>query len=272
MTGSSNVSEHQLVFVGGLHRSGTTALARALGRHDAVSAFANTGVKEDEGQHLQDVYPSARAYGGAGRFAFDPAAHLTEASPLVSRANADRLLAQWSRHWDRSAPVWVEKSPPNLIMTRFLQALYPSARFVMIIRHPVVVTLSTNRWRRTTRRARLIEHWLRAYELFAADASGNDQVLLVRYEDLVADPASVLARVGGFLRLDGPVPADSIEASRSDVYAERWREIRGSRWPWHGAAAERLIRTYADRVAAFGYDLRDLSMVGDVVRARSHDG
>ena len=30
-----------------------------------------------------------------------------------------------------SKPVLVEKSPPNLIRTRFLQALYPEARQIM---------------------------------------------------------------------------------------------------------------------------------------------
>ena len=60
---------HLLVFVGGLHRSGTTPLARALSAHPDISGFSNTGVPEDEGQHLQDVYPPAYVLGGPGRFA-----------------------------------------------------------------------------------------------------------------------------------------------------------------------------------------------------------
>jgi hypothetical protein len=104
-----------LVFVGGLHRSGTTPVTHWLGEHPSVSAFRDTGVSGDEGQHLQDVYRIAGAHGGPGRFAFDPEAHLTEFSPLVSAESRERLWASWCPHWDLSKPVLVEKSPPNLV-------------------------------------------------------------------------------------------------------------------------------------------------------------
>ena len=101
-----------------------------------VSGFSNTGVDEDEGQHLQDVMPTGQAFGGPGRFALDPASALTEASPLVSADNARRLADQWSRHWNTSRPVLLEKSPPNIVRMRFLQALFPSASFIMVCGTP----------------------------------------------------------------------------------------------------------------------------------------
>ncbi|UYM06558.1 sulfotransferase family protein [Solicola gregarius] len=262
---------HRLVFVGGLHRSGTTPLARAIGAHHSVSAFADTGVKEDEGQHLQNVYPPAREYGGAGRFALDPRAHLTEASPLVSTESADRLLEQWSSNWDDAAPVWLEKSPPNLIMTRFLQALFPEARFVVIMRHPLIVALSTSKWVGSRPLSDLMEHWLRAYELFREDARSVEHIQLVRYEELVADPSVVLGDVASFIGLDGSIPADSFDSARSDAYAERWRAMSESRLPWRSSTAQRLVATYADRVAAFGYDMGDLATTFDAARSATDD-
>ena len=64
--------EHRFVFLAGLHRSGTTLLARLLAAHPEVSGFSGTGVPADEGQHLQTVYPAAKVYGGPGRFGFAP--------------------------------------------------------------------------------------------------------------------------------------------------------------------------------------------------------
>lgn len=252
--------QHRLVFVGGLHRSGTTPLTRLLGAHQQVSTFHDTGVKEDEGQHLQDVYATAYAHGGPGRFGFAPAAHLTEESPLATPENAELLMASWSAHWDLSRPYLVEKSPPNLLMTRFFQALFPDARFVMIVRHPVVVALATRKW--TGRRmplVRLLEHSVHAHEVFLADAAHLRSLLVIKYEHLVADPTSTLAAVGDFLGLVGPISTEGLESGRSTRYQDRWEELRSSPLPWHWLE-QRWIRSRLEgRIARLGYDLDDLA-------------
>jgi len=163
------VEGHQFVFLAGLHRSGTTLLARLLAAHPEISGFSETGVPADEGQHLQSVYPAAKEYGGPGRFGFAPESHLTEDSPLVSEESARKLFEEWSPQWDRSRPLLLEKSPPNLLKTRFLQALFPGSAFVVIIRHPIPVSIPTARWRGTRRYDRLFEHWLRCHALFEED-------------------------------------------------------------------------------------------------------
>ncbi len=253
---------HQLVFVGGVHRSGTTALARLLAAHPQVSGFAHTGKTEDEGQHLQDVYPPARIHGGAGRFAFSPKAHLTEASSLATPANADRLFDGWSRYWDLACPVLVEKSPPNVVMTRFLQALFPQSRQVIVVRHPVVVALSTSRWAKRTPLVRLIEHWLAAYETFLADSPHLRAVHVVRYEHLIAEPERTLAELGGFLELDGPVPAATLERHRSDTYEAQWAQRASSSSPWARRSVAAVRARLSARIAHFGYDVTDLDFVG----------
>src|SRR6516225_3599330 len=95
---TSALEGHRFVFVAGLHRSGTTLLARLLAAHPEISGFSGTGVPADEGQHLQSVYPKDTEYGRPGRFGFAPESHLTEASHLVSEESADKLFDEWSAH------------------------------------------------------------------------------------------------------------------------------------------------------------------------------
>ena len=224
LTHAAGSNRHQLVFVGGLHRSGTTFLWRCLAEHPHVSAFANTGVPREEGQFLQTVYPTARAYGGPARFGLKPAAHLTEQSPLVSPANRARLFAEWSSFWDLDKPVLLEKSPPNLIHARFLQALFPEAFFVMIMRHPVAVSYSlARRFGKGLRMTELLRHWVVCHDLFAADRAHLERVHVVRYEAMVGDLRGTIASLHRFLGVEAhPVSGTSNPTATSATSSAGW--------------------------------------------------
>jgi hypothetical protein len=220
------VHDHRFVFLAGLHRSGTTLLARLLASHPEVSGFSGTNVPADEGQHLQSVYPVGKGWGGPGGFGFTPESHLTEESPLATEASARTLLEEWSPWWDLSRPVLLEKSPPNLLKTRFLQKLFPRSSFVVVLRHPIAVSLATAKWRRTRRYQRLVHHWLHCHELFEADRPHLERVHVIRYEELVREPESVLRGVFEFLELDPIPPSEAVEAGADERYFEQWRALK----------------------------------------------
>jgi hypothetical protein len=208
------------VFVGGLQRSGTSVLVRNVARLENCTGFKNTGVLQDEGKYLQDVYPTDHAYGGSGRYGFDPRAHLTETSNLLTPENVARLRASWHAYWDNSKTICVEKTPGNLLMTRFLQAAFPNSFFIVIKRHPVAVSMATQRWKRPSHNRavpnvsvtaihRLFEHWLHCYGIFDEDKRYLKHVYELTYERYVENPDKYHQEIARFIGTGVPeVPKD----------------------------------------------------------------
>ena len=227
---SSNPRPSRFLFLAGLHRSGTTLLYRLIRRHPGVSGFHDTGVRMDEGQFLQDVYPPGNRFGGPGRFALDPAAHMDESHPLATAENARRLLAQWGRHLDLSRPWLVEKSPPNIVRTRFLQALFPGSRFLVLLRHPLAVAYATRKWCPDPVES-LVEHSLVACEHFFDDRPHLAHSRVIRYEELVQTPGETLAEIFRWLELEPLEPGDEeIRPQVNAAYFAKWRADRQRLW------------------------------------------
>lgn len=262
----------RLAFIGGLHRSGTSLIHRCLSDHPEVSGFQNTGVPEDEGQHLQSVYLPAGAFGQVGQFGFRPESYLDEHSPLASRENALRLLSDWLPHWDTSRRILVEKSPPNLVRTRFLQELFPASRFIVVLRHPIAVAYASQKWTSRMPVLRrlgvadernpklwihtLVEHWLVCHERFERDRPLLRHLHVLHYEDFVDSPQEHLERLHEFLGL-APAPLTrDIRPRINDRYWQKWMDRRSSPLTRH--YANWIIRKFEDRVARFGYSLRHL--------------
>jgi hypothetical protein len=94
------------------------------------------------------------------------------------------------------------------------RAMFPDARFVLIARDPrfIVRSIVLNRQRRgielTVRQ--IAREWRAAMRLlrYFAEAAARPDVLVVRYEDLVEDPAREMARISAFLG----IPEDPIHS------------------------------------------------------------
>lgn len=244
--------DRRLLFIGGLHHSGTSLLARLLRQHPRVSGFFRTGVPEDEGQHLQDVVPTAAILGGPGRFGLHPEGPLDERSPLATRENAARILERWSPHWDVDCPVLLEKSPPNLIRTRFLQRLFPGARFLLIVRHPVAVSYGTRGLRGPSLRA-LMTHWAACHRRVLDDLPRLERARIVRFEELIQRPDGLLDDLLRWLNLEPTDNAVQVREDANQRHMERWRRLRRS--PLTRGLARRLVREFAAPAATLDYRL-----------------
>jgi hypothetical protein len=224
-----------------------------LREHPEISGFRNTGVPEDEGQHLQTVFPPAKAYGGPGRFGFVPEAHLTEESSLITLANKHRLFEEWSRYWDITRTYLLEKSPPNIIRTRFLQSVFPGSYFIVIYRHPIAVSLATAKWTDSSLDS-LVKHWLQCHRLFELDRPHLRNVLTIKYEDLIADTQATLQRVYRFLGLAAHA-SSPLNPAGNDRYFDDWRAL--SAGTTGHLEFRHIVAKYEQEVLSYGYSLLD---------------
>lgn len=188
---------------------------------------------------------------------------MTEQHALANAETAEKLFAQWGPYWDLSKPYLLEKTPINLVRTRFFQALFPTASFVVIVRHPTPVALATynallsNGASPDLRVADLIEHWLLCHELFLSDMPFLKRLFLLNYEDFVARPQETLDRIFQFLQLSPHRNTEGIEGSSNDRYLAQWRSMQND--PDQQEDMQQALK-YEARVQALGYSLHDWSV------------
>jgi hypothetical protein len=251
------MNNKQLIFVGGLHRSSTSLIHEILRSHPAIRGFANTGVLQDEGQHLQTVYPTAKVFGGAGRFGFNKASFMDEQHPLATSESAARLFQEWSNYWNTTKEYLIEKSPPNLVRTRFLQRIFPKSMFIIILRHPIAVAYATRKWSKTDIPS-LIEHSLRCYERFREDIPVLSKVYILRYEEFVLEPKH---HIRALLRWIGIEPFEfqhEVQPSINDKYFALWESDRHSPSKKLFGVFTVLFRRFKEfekRANVFGYSI-----------------
>ena len=190
------------VFVGGLHRSGTSLVARLLASIPGVAGIENAQVPENEGVYLQGAIPHTALHGRPMQFATDPEQHHVEGGRYDRLEVKQRLEADWAP-WFADAPWRVEKSPVNLTRMRLYQQLFPRAQFVVVMRHPRMVAAAVSKWVDAPEDA-LVDHWIEAHRIVRADLAFLHAALVLRYEDVVANPEATLAGLAAFL--DQPPP------------------------------------------------------------------
>jgi hypothetical protein len=111
----------------------------------------------------------------------------------------------------------IKETRCDLTTAHCLQALFPDAKFVFLIRNPLAVILSIKRrnWMgRPTNHATLryySEHW----RILSAQFRKADFGMILRYEDFISDSA-LRNKLMDYLEIDARPPEDFTETSRVD--------------------------------------------------------
>jgi len=143
---------------------------------------------------------------------------------LVSPSNADLLLREWGAYLDLDCNILLEKSPPNIVHSRFLQALLSGARFIFIVRHPIPVAYGTLKWAKTSV-VDLILHWCEAHRILLEDFDRLDRAIIIRYEDFVSCPQRLLEILYEFAGLL-EIPLSEMVSDHNGAYFARWQSDR----------------------------------------------
>lgn len=247
------MQQQKCVFLGGLHRSGTSLLHEVLKLHPEVAGFSDTNVPEDEGQHLQNVYMPAYKMGGPGKFAFDRRAHMTEKHPLANDKSSKTLMEEWGQHVNLDGNIFIEKSPPNLLKTRFLQSVFPNSKFVIILRHPIAVAYATKKWSKTSIPS-LLEHTLLSYETFLKDAAMLNSFHILRYEDFVKAPDETMVNIYKYLDLEPIKVTHKIKKDVNSKYFSMYAKDSG-RFLSKITKLTQRCEEFENRANKFGYSI-----------------
>jgi len=152
--------------------------------------------------------------------------------------------------------ICVEKTPGNILMTRFLQAAFPNSYFIVIRRHPIAVSMSTQRmWSvKITSLHRLFEHWLHCYELFEQDKNHLRHVYELTYEDYIGDPAKCHQEIAQFIGTQVPESGlEDVRRANNKKYLDRWSTLLTQSGTQ--SYCRYITRKYEPRVAKYRYSL-----------------
>ena len=146
---------------------------------------------------------------------------MDEHHPLVSAANAEELFKQWSKYQDLRCAYLIEKSPPNLVRTRFLQAMFSNSLFIMILRHPIAVAYATQKWSGTSIMS-LIDIGSYATSVSLPTYHTSTTVLYSDTSSLFRVHKKMIDRVYRFVGVDSVPTEQEVQAGMNGKYFENW--------------------------------------------------
>ncbi len=224
-----------IIVIGGSARSGTTLLRTMLGRHSMIASCPETTV------FLKRISSPAAI---AERLGWD--APEIEAWQRESRSQVDFIARFADAVRARTGkPIWVEKTPKNVLRFGFVRRRFPRARIVHIVRDGRDVVCSLRRkpfakidaasWDGKHAARRCAVQWRNSVKA-GLRFRGDPMYYELRYEDLVHQPEATLRALLAFLGLPwdaamlAPSPTDGVDPYESraaepifDSSIGRWR-------------------------------------------------
>jgi len=135
------------------------------------------------------------------RAAFDPKNSKKDLLVIMMEAYAETLGISLD-----SIVRWIEKTPANRRFIPQILARFPHSRILLTMRDPRAILAAQIALEKTRKTRQFsiyycVSHWLQAARLGLRAQTGELSGIVIRYEDLVTDPAPAMERVCEFLEI-----------------------------------------------------------------------
>ena len=258
----SRTSRDPAFLIVGTPRSGTTLIQRLACSLEGVRVPPETHYRSFVKSHLRDrAFPLDEA---ALRETLESYASRKTAKGLSLDVDAVvrdmggrcddpwQLFAALIRQFAGPAEVYGEKTPEHVRWWRPMTTHFPALRLVVVVREPRAVVASNLEVPfGPTSHYVLAERWRvdQRSVLAARDALGPERCLVLRYEDVVAEPEAARGRIASLLGVDpaAQAPVDAAQMHHG--------------WEWWKARASESITT--DRIEAWR-DVLTVSQAADI--------
>jgi hypothetical protein len=211
----SQIKNH--IFIGGCSRSGTTLLGAMLGANPDTICVPESHFKIDVLRKLWPHHEAIDVGHVLGRLVkhwrfkiWGLDATPADLRPLVDGTRYGDLLhamvAAYAQTENKpTATTWLDHTPENVSYANSLLTLYPDARFIHIVRdgRAVAASILPLDWGPNSV-IKAARWWMRmvSFGLAAESVLSPEQIIRVRYEDLVLHPEETLQTLCQFLGID----------------------------------------------------------------------
>jgi Sulfotransferase family len=168
-----------------------------------------------------------------------------------------------------SKPYLCEKTPSNIVRSRFLQAVFPKSSFIFVSRHPAVYALAVLKWNHRVLLPTMIENWLACERTLKEDLPYLRRYLVLRYEEMSLHPERTCRDIEKLLELDPKMDTSLIKQGLNNPYISSWQAKDYRRGPnWWRTVAKRCLNEmeiayiewrYERAINAFGYSFHELA-------------
>lgn len=229
-----------LVFIGGMPRSGTTWLANLFGSLPRTVSGRELHLFGNFVSKLVASYHHESNYGAPD--GISPLIGLQQFFTGQVRPLSDSILETYAAAAAKSRDLElgghglriVEKTPSNALHWKLIKELYPESALVFIVRDPRAVAASfkaaaAQPWGGWARRpvGEIAISWLRYYASVCA-AMDAGCAYVIRYENLVADPAGELG--AAFMSIGVDIDDGAIESILAQNSIERLASASPDDW------------------------------------------